>query len=77
MFVDGGMIKNIRLACGAVECVPRRLKAVEQSLIGTAKNEESANRAGKMAVEGATALSYNHFKVPLMENLVRRAIRDA
>jgi xanthine dehydrogenase YagS FAD-binding subunit len=77
MFVEDGTIKNIRLACGAVECVPRRLTAVERSLIGTAKNEESAVRAGKMAIEGATALTYNHFKMPLMENLVRRAIRDA
>ena len=46
-------------------------------VIGSAKNEDVASRAGKTAVEGATALNYNHFKVPLMENLVRRAIRDA
>ncbi len=77
MFVEGNVIKNIRIACGAVECVPRRLKAVEQSVIGSPKNEEVATRAGKAAVEGATTLNYNHFKVPLMENLVRRAIRDA
>jgi len=77
LFVEGGVIKNARLSCGAVECVPRRLKAVEQSLIGAAKSEETANRAGKLAIEGATALSYNQFKVPLMENLVRRAVRDA
>jgi xanthine dehydrogenase YagS FAD-binding subunit len=77
MFVDGGVIKNIRLACGAVECVPRRLVDVERALTGSAKNEDSANRAGKMAIDGATALNYNRFKVPLMENLVRRAIRDA
>jgi xanthine dehydrogenase YagS FAD-binding subunit len=77
MIVEAGLIKNIRLACGAVECVPRRLTAVEKSLVGSAKNEETANRAGKLAIEGATALNYNHFKVPLMENLVRRAIRDA
>ena len=77
MVVDGGIIKNIRLACGAVECVPRRLVNVEKALTGAAKNEDAANRAGKMAVDGATALNYNQFKVPLMENLVRRAIRDA
>jgi xanthine dehydrogenase YagS FAD-binding subunit len=77
MFVDGGTIKNIRLACGAVECVPRRLAALEKALVGAAKNEETANRAGKLAVEGAVPLNLNHFKVPLMENLVRRAIRDA
>jgi hypothetical protein len=33
--------------------------------------------AGKTAVQGATPLNFNHFKIPLMENLVRRAIRDA
>jgi hypothetical protein len=28
-----------------------------------------------MAVEGAVALRYNGYKVPLMRNLVKRAIR--
>jgi hypothetical protein len=28
-----------------------------------------------MAVEGATALRYNGYKIPLMRNLVKRAIR--
>ena len=31
--------------------------------------------AGKMAVEGAEPLRYNGYKVPLMRNLVKRAIR--
>jgi xanthine dehydrogenase YagS FAD-binding subunit len=60
-----------------VECVPRRLTDVEQLLIGSEKNEATGARAGKLAVEGATTLNFNQFKVPLMENLVRRAIRDA
>ena len=69
MILDGNVIKKIRLACGAVECVPRRLKAAEDADIATL--------AGKTAVQGATPLNFNHFKIPLMENLVRRAIRDA
>ena len=77
MILDGNKIKNIRMACGAVECVPRRLTDVEQLLIGSEKNEAAGARAGKLAVEGATTLNFNQFKVPLMENLVRRAIRDA
>ncbi len=77
MFVEGDTIKNIRLVCGAVECVPRRLKASEQIAMGKTKSEEVAAQAGKAATEGATALNFNQFKVPLMENLVRRAIRDA
>jgi xanthine dehydrogenase YagS FAD-binding subunit len=77
MVMDGETIRNIRLVCGAVECVPRRLKESESIAIGKAKNEDVANEAGKAASRGATPLNYNHFKVPLMENLVRRAIRDA
>jgi xanthine dehydrogenase YagS FAD-binding subunit len=77
MILEGNVIKSIRLTCGAVECVPRRLTAVEQLVTGQQKNEEVATRAGKAAVQGATTLNFNHFKVPLMENLVRRAIRDA
>ena len=33
--------------------------------------------AGAAAVEEAEPLRYNDFKVPLMENLVKRAVRDA
>jgi xanthine dehydrogenase YagS FAD-binding subunit len=77
MILDGNIIRNIRLTCGAVECVPRRLADVEQMVRGSEKNEEVATRAGKAAVRGATTLNFNQFKVPLMENLVRRAIRDA
>ena len=32
---------------------------------------------GDTVARGATTLNYNHFKIPLMENLVRRAIRDS
>jgi xanthine dehydrogenase YagS FAD-binding subunit len=77
MILDGNKIKSIRMACGAVECVPRRLVDVEQLVTGSEKSEDVATRAGKLAVEGATTLNFNQFKVPLMENLVRRAIRDA
>ncbi|HEY4212964.1 MAG TPA: xanthine dehydrogenase family protein subunit M [Steroidobacteraceae bacterium] len=77
MVLDGDKIQRIRLACGAVECVPRRLKSVEQAITGSPRNEDTANRAGKLAVEGASVLNFNQFKVPLMESLVRRAIRDA
>jgi xanthine dehydrogenase YagS FAD-binding subunit len=77
MILDGETIRDVRLACGAVECVPRRLKSVEQSLVGKRRGDEAATLAGKVAVEDAVPLNLNHFKIPLMENLVRRAIRDA
>jgi xanthine dehydrogenase YagS FAD-binding subunit len=77
LIVDGGTIKDARLVCGAVECVPRRLKAVEQAIIGQPQNEETAMVAGRIAAQGATPVQYNGYKVPLMENLVRRAVRDS
>ncbi len=77
MFVEGGTITRIRLVAGAVECVPRRLTVVEEVVTGSPQNEDTAALAGKAAVRGATPLNYNHFKIPLLENLVKRAIRDA
>ena len=42
---------------------------------GKPRNEATAEMAGKMAIEGARPLRYNGYKVPLMRNLVKRAIR--
>jgi len=77
LHVDGDTIKDARIVCGAVECVPRRLKSVEQAVIGQPKNEDTALIAGRIAAQGATPVQYNGYKVPLMENLVRRAVRDS
>ena len=75
--LEGGRIADARIVVGAVECIPRRLTDVENLVRGRVQNEETAAMAGAAAVEGAEPLRYNHFKVPLMENLVRRAVRDA
>ena len=72
---NNGVIEDIRLTCGAVECVPKRLKVVEDIVRGSAQNEETAGLGAGAASRGATPLNYNHFKIPLMENLVKRALR--
>ena len=77
MVVEDGVIGRIRMAAGAVQCVPRRLTVVEEVVTGSAPDEQTAALAGQAAVRGATPLNYNHFKIPLLENLVKRAIRDA
>jgi len=77
MVVSGGNIERIRIAAGAVQCVPRRLEAVERAVTGQPRNEATATVAGQTAVRGATPLNFNHFKIPLLQNLVTRAIRDA
>lgn len=70
-------IDKIRIAAGAVQCVPRRLTAVEQVVAGQPKTADTAMLAGRSAVNGATPRNFNHFKIPLLQNLVTRAIRDA
>jgi len=75
--VEGGRIEGASIVAGAVQCTPRRLEEVEALITGRDRNEETAELAGALAVRGAEPLNYNHFKVPLMENLVKRAVRDA
>ncbi|MGI9250876.1 MAG: FAD binding domain-containing protein [Pseudohongiellaceae bacterium] len=70
-----GVIEDARLACGAVECVPRRLQTVENALRGQQRSEQLAEQVATLATEGAQPLNYNHFKIPLMQNLVKRAVR--
>jgi xanthine dehydrogenase YagS FAD-binding subunit len=77
MVVNGETIERIRIAAGAVQCVPRRLSVVEDVVTGQTKSEATATLAGQAAIRGATPLNFNHYKIPLLENLVRRAIRDA
>jgi len=72
---SGNTIERIRMVVNAAAATPLRLHAVEAAVVGQPKTEETAERAGKIAVEGAQALRYNAYKIPLMRNLVKRAIR--
>jgi xanthine dehydrogenase YagS FAD-binding subunit len=77
MIVSGGNIQRCRLAAGAVQCVPRRLSVVEDVVTGQPKSEATATLAGQSAIRNATPLNFNHFKIPLLRNLVMRAVRDS
>jgi len=72
---SGNTIQQARIAVGAVAARPLRLANVESAIAGKPRNEETAAMAGALAIEGATALRYNGYKIPLMRNLVKRAIR--
>src|SRR6266571_655775 len=74
---NGGTIGEARLVVNAVAATPRRLKNVELAIAGKPRNEETAKMAGDLAVEGAQTLRHNGYKIPLMRNLVKRAIRGA
>ena len=75
--VADGRIEDSRIVCGAVQCVPRRLTEVEDLIRGRVQNESMAAEAGELATRGAKPLNYNHFKIPLVKNLVARAVRNA
>jgi xanthine dehydrogenase YagS FAD-binding subunit len=72
---SGSAIERIRLVVNGVAAHPVRLTAVETAVQGKPRNEETAELAGQVAIRGAQPLQYNGYKVPLMRNLVKRAIR--
>ena len=74
MKVSGETIHDIRIAVNAVAARPLRLKMVEDSVRAKARNAQTAEAAGKLAVQGAVPLQFNAYKIPLMRNLVKRAI---
>src|SRR5216117_1365117 len=74
---NGANIGEARLVVNAVAATPRRLKNVETAIMGKPRNEETAKMAGDLAVQGAQTLRHNGYKVPLMRNLVKRAVRGS
>jgi xanthine dehydrogenase YagS FAD-binding subunit len=74
MVVSHGSIDRIRLAVNGAAARPLRLKTVEDAVRGKPLNAVTAEMAGKLAVQGAVPLQFNAYKVPLMRNLVKRAI---
>lgn len=72
-----GMCERAAIVLGAAAPVPYRAKAAEAALVGKRVDETIAAQAGRAALEGATPLSKNAYKVPLFEALVRRAILKA
>jgi len=68
-------IERMRIVINAAAARPLRLRAVEAAIVGKPRNEQTADLAGQIAVQGAQALRYNGYKIPLMRNLVKRAIR--
>ena len=54
---------------------PLRLPAVENAVRGKRRDEATAVAAGDLAIAGAVPLHHNAYKVPLLRNLVKRAVR--
>jgi xanthine dehydrogenase YagS FAD-binding subunit len=67
-------IDRIRIAVNGAAARPLRLKAVEDAVRGKPRNAATGEMAGKLAVQGAVPLQFNAYKIPLMRNLVKRAV---
>ena len=73
--ISGGNIQQARIVVNAVAAHPMRLHAVEAAVAGKAQNEATATMAGDLAIQGNQPLTHNGYKIPLMRNLVKRALR--
>lgn len=62
---------------GAAAPTPWRAQSAERVLAGNPVNEATARAAAKAALQGATPLSHNFYKLPIFEAVVRRTILAA
>jgi xanthine dehydrogenase YagS FAD-binding subunit len=62
---------------GAAAPIPWRAQSAERVLAGNPVNEESARAAAKAALQGASPLANNFYKLPIFEAVVRRTILAA
>ena len=76
-FSPDSSCKRAGIILGAAAPVPHRAKSAEAALIGKRVDEDAAAQAARAALDGATPLSKNAYKLPLFETLVRRAILKA
>jgi xanthine dehydrogenase YagS FAD-binding subunit len=74
MVTSGGTIERVRLVANGVAATPTRLARVEAAVQGQPRTRDTGELAGALAIEGAQPLAHNAYKVPLLRNLVRRAI---
>ena len=74
MKLAGDTIQDLRISVNAAAARPLRLKAVEDAVRGHARDASTGEMAGKLAIQGAVPLQFNAYKIPLMRNLVKRAI---
>jgi xanthine dehydrogenase YagS FAD-binding subunit len=68
--VEDGLIRDVRLALGAVAPVPWRARRAEQAMLGRPTTAETFREAADAELATAAPLRGNAFKVPLVSNVV-------
>ena len=71
---EGGVAKNVRIVIGSAAPVPWRATAAEALVEGKKIDAALAAKAAAAALEGATPLGKNAYKLPIVSAAVRRAL---
>ena len=77
LHLDGGIVRQARIALGGVATVPWRAKEAEAALVGKAIDEQSATKAAAIAFAGAKPREHNAYKVALGKQTIVRALLQA
>jgi xanthine dehydrogenase YagS FAD-binding subunit len=72
--VADGMVRDVRIALGAVAPIPWRAYRAEQSLRGQPATEVAFREAADAELDWAQPLRDNRYKVPLVRNLMVRTL---
>lgn len=77
MDLDGGKVREARIALGGVAHKPWRASKAEAFLKGKEASTANFEKAAALAVAEAKPLEHNAFKVPLAERAIVRALERA
>ena len=72
--IEAGRIEDARLTLGGVAPVPLRLQDVEAQMVGRDATSLDRYLLAESLVAGATPLSQNGYKVPLLRGLFKQAL---
>jgi xanthine dehydrogenase YagS FAD-binding subunit len=75
--MNGSKVSGAKIVMGWVAPTPRRALASEQILVGQELNENTAAAAARAAVQDATPLARNTYKVKVLETVVKRTLLAA
>jgi xanthine dehydrogenase YagS FAD-binding subunit len=74
---DAGVARDVRIVLGSAAPVPWRAKKAEALVEGRSIDATLAAKAGAAAIDAATPLARNAYKLPLVTAVVRRALLGA
>jgi len=74
LVMDGALCRKASIVLGVAAPTPIRSKAAEAALTGKAIDEATARAAGNAAMQAATALSQNGYKIQLFQTAIYRTV---